>query len=103
MYVMVIVLTKTNLRFGDHIIMPEPSQQQQVTFRVPDSLHARCSRLAGWDDAMCVAVLEAYRQFMELKVQHEDWDATILFPPQQVDIMWRQHILDVKHYTKACN
>jgi small ubiquitin-related modifier len=39
---------------------------------------------------------------MVLKVQHEDWSATILSPPEEIDFMWHQHILDVQNYVRAC-
>jgi small ubiquitin-related modifier len=69
---------------------------------VPATLLARCCRLRGWDKAKSQAVLSAYRQFMVLKVQHEDWSASILSPPEEIDFMWHQHILDVQNYVTAC-
>jgi small ubiquitin-related modifier len=71
-------------------------------FPVPATVLARCCRLRGWDDAKSQAVLSAYRQFMVLKVQHEDWSASILSPPEEIDFMWHQHILDVQNYVRAC-
>ena len=59
---------------------------------------ARCQREYLWDEAKCRRVLNAYRQFLELKRIFEDWDATILSPSQVVDQMWHQHLLDVTNY-----
>ena len=59
---------------------------------------ARCQREYLWDEAKCRRVLNAYRQFLELKKIFEDWDATILSPSQVVDQMWHQHLLDVTNY-----
>jgi small ubiquitin-related modifier len=59
---------------------------------------ARCQREYLWDEAKCRRVLNAYRQFLELKKTFEDWDATILSPSQVVDQMWHQHLLDVTNY-----
>ena len=41
----------------------------------------------------------AYKQFLELKKEFQDWDATILSPSGFVDKMWHQHILDVNNYS----
>lgn len=59
---------------------------------------ARCQREYLWNEAKCRRVLNAYRQFLELKKIFEDWDATILSPSQVVDQMWHQHLLDVTNY-----
>ena len=51
-----------------------------------------------WDESKCRRVLNAYHQFLELKKQFQDWDATILSPSRVVDLMWRQHLLDFTNY-----
>jgi hypothetical protein len=51
-----------------------------------------------WDETKCRRVLNAYNQFLELKKQFRDWDATILSPSRVVDLMWRQHLLDFTNY-----
>lgn len=71
-------------------------------FKVPANLIPRCARYFRWNDATCQGVLKAYRQFMELKVKHEDWDATILSPPSMVNLMWHDHTLDARHYAMSC-
>ena len=43
--------------------------------------------------------MTAYRQFLTLKKEHRDWNATLLSPSYLVDQMWHQHILDVVNYT----
>lgn len=52
----------------------------------------RCMRINGWDLKMARKVLKAYRQFLFLKKQYEDWDAKLLSPSLLVDQMWHQHI-----------
>ena len=58
----------------------------------------RCIRVHGWDAPKARRVLAAYRQFLTLKTEHEDWDATVLSPCPLVDQMWQQHVLDVVNY-----
>jgi hypothetical protein len=58
----------------------------------------RCIRVYGWDLVKTRKVLKAYRQFLFLKKQYEDWDGTKLSPCTLVDEMWQQHILDVVNY-----
>lgn len=43
-------------------------------------------------------ILDAYRQFLTLKKEHQDWDATLLSPPYWVDQMWHLHIMDITNY-----
>jgi len=46
--------------------------------------------------------LKAYKQFMELKKKHRDWDGTFLSPPLDVERMWHQHTQVYEHYPGAC-
>jgi ubiquitin len=62
------------------------------------ALVKRCMRTYGWDEVKTRKVLNAYRQFITLKKEHEDWDAEILSPCYLVDQMWHSHILDVVNY-----
>ena len=55
-------------------------------------------RVYGWSLEKSRKVLKAYRQFLTLKKEHEDWGATELSPSFWVDRMWHQHILDVNYY-----
>ena len=71
-------------------------------FLVPDTLKARLQRLQSWDDGKVEAALLAYRQFMKLKLQLEDFDAKILSPSLTVDLVWHQHLLDPVSYVDAC-
>jgi small ubiquitin-related modifier len=59
---------------------------------------ARCVTLYGWSDPKARKVLKAYRQFLTLKKESKDWDATILSPSALVDQMWHAHVLDTKNY-----
>jgi len=62
------------------------------------ALVKRCMKTYNWDLAKCRKVLNAYRQFLTLKKELKDWDATVLSPCLAVDQMWHQHILDVVNY-----
>lgn len=71
-------------------------------FEIPDGLENRCQRVYGWDAVDATVALGAYRDFMKLKRQLEDWDAKLLSPSLMIDKVWHQHILEVGHYVKAC-
>jgi small ubiquitin-related modifier len=58
----------------------------------------RCMRTYGWDEMKTKKILNAYRQFITLKKEAQDWDAQILSPCYLVDQMWQCHILDVVNY-----
>ena len=62
------------------------------------ALVKRCMRTYGWDEMKTRKVLNAYRQFIILKKESEDWDAQILSPCFLVDQMWHCHVLDVVNY-----
>jgi len=63
------------------------------------ALVKRCMRVYNWSIEKTRKVLTAYRQFLTLKKEHKDWNATILSPSYLVDQMWHQHILDAVNYT----
>jgi hypothetical protein len=71
-------------------------------FVLPATLMARCMRAYDWTNEFTERALLGYRQFMKLKIQVEDFAAQTLFPSLTVELVWRQHILDVGHYCKAC-
>ena len=62
----------------------------------------RCERRLGWSGARANDVLAAYQQFLELKINTADFDASILSPPLLVDEMWHLHVLDTKRYKDDC-
>ena len=62
----------------------------------------RCERRLGWSPARAAGTLEAYKQFLQLKIAHADWDAAVLSPPLAVDEMWHMHILDTRRYAADC-
>jgi small ubiquitin-related modifier len=62
------------------------------------TLVKRCMRTYGWDEMKTKKILNAYRQFITLKKEAQDWDAQILSPCYLVDKMWHCHILDVINY-----
>jgi small ubiquitin-related modifier len=65
-------------------------------------LVARCMRVHHWPESKARKILKAYRQFLVLKKVKEDWNAEILSPSAEVDLMWHQHILDVVNYSHDC-
>ncbi|CAB9506657.1 expressed unknown protein [Seminavis robusta] len=73
------------------------------TFEVPVGLKDRLVRDGKMTPDVAEKAITAYKQFIFLKQRTKDWDATIVSPSGSVDIVWHEHILDVKHYVKACN
>jgi hypothetical protein len=71
-------------------------------FEIPETLAPRLRRTNGWCKDFTRKAIEGYRQFMKLKIQQEDWNATILSPSLTIDTVWHSHILDTKHYGEAC-
>jgi small ubiquitin-related modifier len=62
----------------------------------------RCMRELRWSEAKSRSVLQAYRQFLHVKVAKQDWNAEILSPSVEVDQMWHQHVLDNLNYAHDC-
>ena len=76
----------------------EDNEEGNVTTQGATALVKRCIRVYGWDLQKTRKVLSAYKQFLTLKKQYKDWDATLLSPSLLIDQMWHQHILDVVNY-----
>jgi hypothetical protein len=55
------------------------------------NLIERCSKSFRWDVAEAKQVFDSYRQFLMLKKELGDWDATRLVPCWPVDEMWGEH------------
>ena len=55
------------------------------------SLVERCMKQYNWDRAETKSILNSYRQFLLLKKEKEDWDATQLSPCYPISQMWLQH------------
>ena len=55
------------------------------------SLVERCIKQYNWDRAETKSILNSYRQFLLLKKEKEDWDATKLSPCYPISQMWLQH------------
>ncbi|CAB9497239.1 smt3 suppressor of mif two 3 homolog [Seminavis robusta] len=72
------------------------------SFQIPSNLQAGCMRAYEWSQELTARVIKGYLQFMKLKLQLEDWDATQLSPTPGVDKVWHQHLLHPVHYAKAC-
>lgn len=62
----------------------------------------RCIRTYGWTESYARRVLKAYKQFLELKTQTEDWHGKKLVAPVAVDQLWLQHALDLPNYVHDC-
>jgi len=65
-------------------------------------LVSRCMRIFGWDESCALDVLDAYRQFVWLVTDREDWFTRRSIPCKQVEQMWKQHILDTANYRMDC-
>jgi small ubiquitin-related modifier len=95
-------------------VFSRPSDFNETTWYMIDLEHrpritqgatplvARCMRVQHWDESKARKILKAYRQFLVLKKIKEDWNAEILSPSAEVDLMWHQHILDVVNYSHDC-
>ncbi|KAL9186814.1 hypothetical protein ACHAXT_010534 [Thalassiosira profunda] len=55
------------------------------------ALIEKCMKEYGWDRAETKRIFAAYRHFLILKKEHEDWDEMKLFPCWPVGIMWLEH------------
>ena len=65
------------------------------------TLLKRVQRRLGLKDREAKSALVAYKKFLELKAEHEDWDATKLSPPPLIDEVWHLHVLDTQAYGPA--
>jgi hypothetical protein len=61
-------------------------------------LMERCMRIHGWDLQKARKIMKAYRQFLHLKMVHQDWDDTLLWCSPLIEQMWHMHMLDPVHY-----
>ena len=48
-------------------------------------------------------LLPEYKKFLALKVAANDFDAALLSPPAEIDVIWHAHILDTAHYRTTCD
>mmetsp|Transcript_20242 Transcript_20242/g.42427 ORF Transcript_20242/g.42427 Transcript_20242/m.42427 type:complete len:304 (-) Transcript_20242:132-1043(-) len=65
-------------------------------------LALRCMRAYEWDEAYTRRVMSAYRQFLWLKTDQQDWNATRVSPCTPVNLMWKEHLVDLKNYYHDC-
>lgn len=73
-----------------------------TSFTVPPQLVEHCTKLKNWDPSKQQASVKAYRQFMDLKKQLEDWSGSILLPPSDVEFLWKQHMMMPQSYYTCC-
>eukprot|EP00522_Entomoneis_paludosa_P017415 CAMPEP_0172450204 /NCGR_PEP_ID=MMETSP1065-20121228/8651_1 /TAXON_ID=265537 /ORGANISM="Amphiprora paludosa, Strain CCMP125" /LENGTH=1204 /DNA_ID=CAMNT_0013201981 /DNA_START=239 /DNA_END=3853 /DNA_ORIENTATION=- len=66
----------------------------------------RCIRTHQWPASHWRRVLKAYRQFLDLKKEKEDWhggkNGFAVIPCGDVDKMWKEHIIDMDNYYLDC-
>ena len=55
-----------------------------------------------WSTDKVVSLTTAYKQFIELKTTHRDWDCQLLCPPHEVRTVWELHVLDTETYATSC-
>lgn len=82
----------------EHNNFDEEEGKNSTNIQGATALVKRCMRVYGWSLQKTRRILTAYRQFIILKCEHKDWDATELSPSYIIDQMWHQHILDVVNY-----
>ena len=73
-----------------------------VEFALPESLLPRLMRELHWANDFTKSALIAYRQFIKLVLEYEDWGVKRFLPPPMVDIVWRQHLLHPIDYQQSC-
>ena len=65
-------------------------------------LQARLKSILHWSEEDIKDALHAYKQFIELKVVYDDWNADLLSPSLLVDQVWHLHVLDTRAYNSSC-
>ena len=65
-------------------------------------LQERCREEYNWSKEQSKRAVEAYVQFLDLKAQMNDWEATILSPSPIINKVWRLHVLDTRAYLQTC-
>ena len=69
-----------------------------------ENLLLSCRLRFGWDSAYAENVFNCYMLFISIKIIEKDKDGFKLFPPcTAVDNMWREHIVDIKSYSRFCH
>jgi hypothetical protein len=62
----------------------------------------QCIKEYDWSEEFAARVVKQYEWFINLKIKHEDFDATQFSPSLLVDKVWHLHILDTKSYFEFC-
>jgi len=57
----------------------------------------------GWQAGFAASAVAEYFRFLELKVEVNDIDATLLSPSELLDQVWHMHILNTKDYAADVN
>ena len=63
----------------------------KINVKKAATLIEKCMKEYGWDRTETTRILKQYREFLVLKKEKSDWNATILYPCWPVDQMWLQH------------
>jgi len=69
-----------------HMIDPENRLFYQLT------------AMKNWNHDQAREAIQAYAEFMTLKIVRNDYDALILSPTSVIDEVWHAHVLDTKSY-----
>ena len=72
-------------------------------FQVPETLTTCCQMAYGWSVEFTDRAILGYHQFIRLMIVKEDWDATILVPSNTIAAVWKQHVVHIGHYLRACH
>ena len=75
---------------------------QNLKSDVKQLLKARLVRLKNWSEEKATAGVNAYEQFLKLKVALKDYKATKLSPTPLIDEVWHLHVLDTQKYANDC-
>ena len=83
----------------DIIIDDYNSDGNSIITQGASPLVKRCMRRHVWSLTKTRMILSAYKQFLMLKKQLEDWNAQRYYlHVTWLDLMWHQHILDNVNY-----
>ncbi|XP_057292399.1 uncharacterized protein LOC130621110 [Hydractinia symbiolongicarpus] len=66
------------------------------------NLQKRVSKKFGWSKSLTNVVLDAYNEFLELKIVFRDWNDMQLVPSWCIQQVWKVHVLDTKVYSDVC-
>jgi hypothetical protein len=66
-----------------------------------DNLMRRCKYL-GWGEEETYRIIKSYVQFLDLKIQLEDYEDEIVSPPRLINAVWVTHKRYTRNYMEDC-